>query len=58
MFEFAAAMLLAGGGVAALAVLIAVLLVGLAFAVEGQSASPAAHIPSTGISDREGHIPS
>jgi hypothetical protein len=58
MLEFAAAMLMAGAGVAALAVMVTGLLVGLALVVDGQSSSAAAHIPGTGITDREGHIPS
>lgn len=58
MFEVAAAMLLAGAGVAALAVLATGLLVLLAFAIEGQTDSTAAHIPGTGTSTREGHTPS
>lgn len=57
MFEVAAAMLLAGAGVAALAVLATGLLVLLAFTIEGQSAAPAAHIPGTGTSNREGNTP-
>lgn len=54
MFEFAAAMLLAGASVAAQAFLVLLLLVLLAFWIDGRAGAPAAHIPGTAPSDREG----
>lgn len=47
MFEIAAAMLLAGVSVAAQAFLVLLLLVLLAFWIDGRTSTSAAHIPGT-----------
>lgn len=54
MFEIAAALLLAGASVAVQAILVLGLLVLLAFWIDVREVAPAAHIPGTATSNREG----